>query len=420
MGDFFPVSPNKMGLEARAVVIPGGSSGGSSSSSSNSNSSGASPTSQHQWGESNCFGGCSTPPGLSSDYSFAETESSEDDDFVAGLAEQMAHSMLDDSDETSEVDNVDRVGLWGESSWNPVPHQPMGSPTEFRKWSAGCWSSGYAINSSSSSKVSSQVSSPPSTPGGAAVDDGWDSAIGADMSSNRFQQVEEFVSPRGSHLPEVQWRHGAAGNGNDSSLCVLAKPYAAAVQRGWTQKEEDRSPLTQCRGSKQAAPTWNRHNRAQPQAPPAAPRSTYRCGVTPRPVGHWPTLPPANGSVMRAVFLGGTADRSSTGTGVFLPRSSNDYAKRKSSCSSVLLPSRIVQVLNLNIDDMRCYPSVQPGTSPPGSGPTLPTGGVDAANLSYPADEEWPPSSSQWKTYTASCSHLHQASESTLPTEWSY
>ncbi|MED6161868.1 hypothetical protein PIB30_064790 [Stylosanthes scabra] len=63
------------------------------------------------------------------------------------------------------------------------------------------------------------------------------------------------------------------------------------------------------------------------------------------------------GSGMRAVFLGNTK-RESTGTGVFLPRrvdrtaESKNESRKKSGCSTVLVPARVVQALNLKLEEM--------------------------------------------------------------------
>lgn len=59
------------------------------------------------------------------------------------------------------------------------------------------------------------------------------------------------------------------------------------------------------------------------------------------------------GSGMRAVFLGNpTSKRECAGTGVFLPRrfGTPAVARKKSGCSTVLLPDRVVQTLNLNLN----------------------------------------------------------------------
>ncbi|BBH06209.1 hypothetical protein Prudu_017789 [Prunus dulcis] len=67
-----------------------------------------------------------------------------------------------------------------------------------------------------------------------------------------------------------------------------------------------------------------------------------------------------NGSGMRAVFLGtqnAGAKRECAGTGVFLPRQigTQSETRKKTGCSTVLVPARVVQALKLNIDDM-CAP----------------------------------------------------------------
>ncbi|XP_076938261.1 uncharacterized protein LOC143606348 [Bidens hawaiensis] len=73
-----------------------------------------------------------------------------------------------------------------------------------------------------------------------------------------------------------------------------------------------------------------------------------------RPVGQPPQRHPGMG--MRAVFLGNpnNTKRESTGTGVFLPRQTGAPTEpaKKRGCSTVLLPDRVVQALNLNLENM--------------------------------------------------------------------
>ncbi|KAK6929416.1 hypothetical protein RJ641_005621 [Dillenia turbinata] len=76
----------------------------------------------------------------------------------------------------------------------------------------------------------------------------------------------------------------------------------------------------------------------------------------------------SNGSGMRAVFLGGSGvRRESTGTGVFLPRrhgtTSSPEPRRKSGCSTVLLPERVVEVLS-NMNNARARPFINGGGYP--------------------------------------------------------
>ncbi|CAN8254608.1 unnamed protein product [Cochlearia groenlandica] len=71
------------------------------------------------------------------------------------------------------------------------------------------------------------------------------------------------------------------------------------------------------------------------------------------------------GSGMRAVFLGNYAGkRGSTGTGVFLPRRVNHHhatveTRTKPTISTVLVPARVAQVLNLNVGDSVVKPVVR-------------------------------------------------------------
>jgi hypothetical protein len=101
---------------------------------------------------------------------------------------------------------------------------------------------------------------------------------------------------------------------------------------------------------------------------------TAGCGVAASPVdmnpAAWPPLQkqqhaPApgvgggGGGGMRAVFLTPPgAKRERNGTGVFLPRPAGAPAepKRKTGCSTVLVPARVVQALNLNLDDLGAQP----------------------------------------------------------------
>ncbi|THG13698.1 uncharacterized protein LOC114273994 isoform X1 [Camellia sinensis] len=66
-----------------------------------------------------------------------------------------------------------------------------------------------------------------------------------------------------------------------------------------------------------------------------------------------------SGSGMRAVFLGGPGSRSgSSGTGVFLPRGTGNpldvtVSKKKSGCSTVLIPARVMLALQLHFKEMK-------------------------------------------------------------------
>ncbi|CAN4126190.1 unnamed protein product [Withania somnifera] len=93
----------------------------------------------------------------------------------------------------------------------------------------------------------------------------------------------------------------------------------------------------------------------------------------------WPSLQQPQqqlpGSGMRAVFLGSPGPkRECAGTGVFLPRriGTQTETRKKPGCSTVLLPDRVVQALNLNLEamDVRQQDQVQARCYQGGSGST--------------------------------------------------
>ncbi|KAF7120328.1 hypothetical protein RHSIM_Rhsim13G0075900 [Rhododendron simsii] len=126
--------------------------------------------------------------------------------------------------------------------------------------------------------------------------------------------------------------------------------------------------------------------------------------------GGWPTLQQSrqlhkqkqqvrSGSGMSAVFLGGSGSRStagSCGTGVFLPRaiSNPPEVRKKSECSTVLIPTRVLQALQLHFEDMNTrsqskgcasfasHPSQHDVAKPQGTNPT-----VDHNEMDLP--QEW-------------------------------
>ncbi|KAL1558047.1 hypothetical protein AAHA92_08560 [Salvia divinorum] len=106
-----------------------------------------------------------------------------------------------------------------------------------------------------------------------------------------------------------------------------------------------------------------------------------------------------SGSGMQAVFLGGSGPRvGSTGTGVFLPRDPTGL-KNKSGCSVVLIPTRVLQVLENHFSSR----SQQDSNGPPPSGgsPTV-SNGVELG--ASPELEILPPDSGEMQ----------------LPQEWTY
>ena len=216
-----------------------------------------------------------------------------------------------------------------------------------------------------------------------------------------------------------------------SSRCSNSKGLQQQQQTaaGWARHNSNgngRSSCSQSRGNKLAGRmvdpncTNNRmslqHNRQQQQQQH---HQLYPAHVN-------------GGSGMRAVFLGsnGTGRESSGGTGVFLPRTvGSNESKRKSACSTVLLPSRIVQVLNLNVEDMNSMSRPNPASSPPASmvKGNLRSSTPPLASSPYPYGTP-PATAAEVKKVgqnfvqpsVQAPRQVPRASEPCLPTEWTY
>ncbi|CAN6471535.1 unnamed protein product [Victoria cruziana] len=317
---------------------------------------------------------CDSSP-VESVVSSTETESDEED-YMAGLTKRMAHSTLEDDDREA----AQKVAVMA------------GSPQ-----STLCRSLD-SNGSQGGSNGPTQASSPPSTPLN-QEDDAWDLLCAAAGQVVRMKMNEEGEKYQGrgllgppkkpvaipvaaqGPLPAVVPKHGAQVNAAD----VAAYP----LPRCWSDNGRDVSALAMhfelLKQQKQQQSNWGKQQQQQQQQQQAkiaqAQQMQSRARAVAaasakfgRPLGlppsAWPPLQSASANAglraaplqspsatsgMRAVFLGNSGSRrESSGTGVFLPRrvgSSPDYRK-KSGCSTVLLPARVVQALNLNIDDM--------------------------------------------------------------------
>ncbi|KAJ7546217.1 hypothetical protein O6H91_08G090200 [Diphasiastrum complanatum] len=400
-----------------------------------------------------------------------EAESSEDDDFVAGLAERMAHSMLEDSedeDEKRDCVGIESGSMDGVKCWRSLTSEKP-EQTE-ANWYAGTptiRSAPLFIGS-----LSPESHSTPVIPF-SRESRSWDvmSSAVRDISALRKEEMlstgalQQFgdqkhqpheVPKRMNSLRELSWQcppsstsvqlpllqsfpdHSLFGQ-NNSSVSSSPPMYfrdqiteKVAFHRAQHQRDLDE----ECKFStnlplKQGTHTiWARQSiRSHPNHHNSTGNSKTSHGKGGLPhrsmnaASHMHLMHlNAGGSGMRAVFLGGSgARKESSGTGVFLPRSSN-YQKRKPVCSTVLLPSRILQVLNLQVNDLGCQPLGQ--IRSPSSDPILQSGsnsqGTRAHHNLKPSADRAILSHEQWRTFTT-CSQLHQPSlESRLPSDWTY
>ncbi|EFJ21662.1 hypothetical protein SELMODRAFT_417047 [Selaginella moellendorffii] len=364
----------------------------------------------------------------------------QDDDFVAGLVEQMAHSMLDEEecggDEGYPATTAAATPLW------PPLHE-----TQRRSgWSSTKSSPSPAVSPPTPLHHFGHESELPPPRGS----DAWE------LLHLAAQEVMRLKMGGGGGGGEIRAYNRAAsmyhsiGTAKNSGIveCCGSKPVGCAFgqqQLDWKQQQQQRSTQRHYQNALNPAAgivpvAWNRRARSprslqqqQQQARHiASSRNLHQTSSTRSSNIHhsagsslfssqWPaassvkshtTATTANGGTgMRAVFLRGPGFGSSTsnGTGVFLPQataptasSNRDPQKRKPPCSTVLLPSRIVEVLNLNVDDLECQPHPSLGTTDHSS-----SDDYLSVHLS--------------KSYSAcSPTRWHSTAEHALPTEWTY
>lgn len=219
----------------------------------------------------------------------------------------------------------------------------------------GSWSR-YSLGSSrGSSKGPSQVSSPPSTPMD-HKDDAWDVLYAAAGQVVRMKLNDERLKFESRGLL------GPPGKPVSGPVCTKEALSQLQMQHNQFQLLKQQQLMKQ----HQSSAIWGRQAKGAPSTPQQQFQNRARAGgVGCAPVGRswtmssspWPVQHPQQpaGSGMRAVFLGGSSTkRESTGTGVFLPRrvGSPTELRKKPGCSTVLVPARVVQALNLNLDDL--------------------------------------------------------------------
>ncbi|KAL5973500.1 hypothetical protein ACLOJK_030151 [Asimina triloba] len=282
-----------------------------------------------------------------------ETESDEED-YMSGLSRQMAHCMLPDAQ---------KIPSPAHGTGNPKARVLARSP-QSTLCAVGCWSGRGLGPCRGGSNAPTQLQSPPAKPLDQR-DDSWDFLYAAATHATNMKVMEEGPKFR-SHGVVAVPRKQPARPVKSSSVCFHP---AQAVTQQQLQVARFQELKHQQMVKQQLSAVWAKQGKALPAAQQQLPNRSravagFDNGRYARPLGlsssAWPSLQlqqqqPQPGSGMRAVFLGSSGTmRESCGTGVFLPRGAGTppESRKKPTCSTVLLPARVVQALNLNLDEM--------------------------------------------------------------------
>lgn len=293
------------------------------------------------------------------------TESSDEEDFFAGLTRRLSHTSLH---ETRKEQLTVPIGNSEKTEGEKMTRGLAGSPQSILS-GIGSWSGRSGGSGDGSPNGSSCVPSPTTTPF-KATNDAWDVLYEAAGQVARLKMNGEVSSKLDFH--------------NRGVLGGLPPPVVAensffsnqGVSRVRYQQVRPEQVLKQ----QQCGSVWGRQGRAswvtQPHQPQVQNRlrdlgefgydcESLKCS-RPLPQSAWHPLQvkqqnqqvPYFGSGSRPGMQTGSGanKRGCAGTGVFLPRQYGappPESRKKTSCvTPVLVPAKVIHALNLNIDDL--------------------------------------------------------------------
>lgn len=341
-----------------------------------------------------------------------EDEDGDCDAHIAGLAEQIAHSMLEDDEEEGKQGssrNTPSVLQQAKAAWNAQ----VSVPCSFQSTTAGLSLCNWELKRAETLMLLSQLSSP--------------------LQQRIEKEALELLYAELVRLKMEEKMRALAATQRHS---FYPKPFNMSPEGFSQSMGSSLNPAVHYHSFVGRLQNQQFHARKQAGANWAALNSNHRSGKgDSRHRTGGETVDPSyscyqqycnNGSGMRAVSLGAPSSRESGGTGVFLPRSRTGSRnivlerKRKPASSTVLLPSRIVHALNLNVEDTLSAP-VSASTINPAAHREFPSPAPawrrDTYNSTRRTDsiEEWP------SLHHPSCSPLQEvAPDISLPTEWTY
>ncbi|KAJ8443196.1 hypothetical protein Cgig2_005747 [Carnegiea gigantea] len=317
---------------------------------------------------SNGFDPFGPPSALDSPVSSSETEPERDDheELLAELTRQLAQSTLHESRYRSNpAHNTTTEKPWLFST------SPQSTLTGF-----GPWSNRSGLSSNGSPNGPSQAPSPPLTPPGTKNDAAWELLYEAAGQVARLK-MNGMAAAQMNHNQQTRGLLGGPRNPPMASKCNHPNGFYDFPHNNQFQAVKRQGSSTMWGQGRQEREEWNcEHHHPR--------RSCGGGGALGLPQSAWPPLSGATqphhhhhnhrqqqcgGAApagMRAVFLGGSGLgtgsgsglKKSAGTGVFLPRRPGtqhqpaEPRRKAAGGSPVLLPARVVQALNLDLQEM--------------------------------------------------------------------
>ncbi|XP_039019581.1 uncharacterized protein LOC120151108 isoform X2 [Hibiscus syriacus] len=274
-----------------------------------------------------------------------ETESDEED-YLVGLTRQMAHSTLDDGvPRNGRTFASENPKGWGFSSSPQSTLCPL-------KSGCGCMQG----SSRGVSTFPSRISSPPGIS---------DLLYTAAEEVARMRMTEEAYSGLNNRGPLRS--PGAMFSQNVDFPGLYPSPQSLSHQKLQAARFQIlKQHLLMKQQKKQQQPHYHPHvvqSRVRSKNGANRPMGLFPSGWSP--LQQQNQKP--NGSGMRTVFLSNpTGKRECAGTGVFFPRriGAPPEPRKKPASPTALLPARVVQALNLNLDGIGAQPQLHPPLNP--------------------------------------------------------
>ncbi|CAI9106868.1 OLC1v1006107C1 [Oldenlandia corymbosa var. corymbosa] len=270
--------------------------------------------------------------------STSETTESEDEEFISELTRQMAESMLQDDDDEEEEVELKRVQFQAQDrdDCNTVDSVSTCFPDNNSEASESSVNWSDCKSSSVCYYSCPEFPTPP------------ESSVNAEdsLSDEQLRPVEVYELKNQPQLNNNNQDSGVVGGYGNKRV---DKSATESTHQPLHQQKEQQNRVGGGGGK-----AWKQQGKKNNNILPPV----------------LPTQP--NGSGMRAVFLGGSDKNgytSTTGTGVFLPTAAaytKPEPKRKSGCSTVLIPARVLQTLQQHFNTVG---TTSPSNAPSGGSP---------------------------------------------------